>query len=194
MKSVAMFFTMFLLASLIPTDALSSLNTVSRRAVLAQSAGFATVSVWGPASWAVDASLIDDLTSSIDKLRPIPDLLEEKEWDKVRSILKLPPVNKLWNLGDCRKRCNPDERFSSLSVIQKSQNIVLKLAQDTGNIDLFELKEELAYTLQMCDQITYNNAFVYFQPGSGKFKIKEPQELARQAMKQIQDVIDAAIE
>lgn len=170
-----MFFTMFLLASLIPTDALSSLNTVSRRAVLAQSAGFATVSVWGPASWAVDASLIDDLTSSIDKLRPIPDLLEEKEWDKVRSILKLPPVNKLWNLGD-------------------SQNIVLKLAQDTGNIDLFELKEELAYTLQMCDQITYNNAFVYFQPGSGKFKIKEPQELARQAMKQIQDVIDAAIE
>jgi hypothetical protein len=175
MKSVAMFFTMFLLASLIPTDALSSLNTVSRRAVLAQSAGFATVSVWGPASWAVDASLIDDLTSSIDKLRPIPDLLEEKEWDKVRSILKLPPVNKLWNLGD-------------------SQNIVLKLAQDTGNIDLFELKEELAYTLQMCDQITYNNAFVYFQPGSGKFKIKEPQELARQAMKQIQDVIDAAIE
>jgi hypothetical protein len=95
-----MFFTMFLLASLIPTDALSSLNTVSRRAVLAQSAGFATVSVWGPASWAVDASLIDDLTSSIDKLRPIPDLLEEKEWDKVRSILKLPPVNKLWNLGD----------------------------------------------------------------------------------------------
>lgn len=170
-----MFFTMFLLASLIPTDALSSLNTVSRRAVLAQSAGFATVSIWGPASWAVDASLIDDLTSSIDKLRPIPDLLEEKEWDKVRSILKLPPVNKLWNLGD-------------------SQNIVLKLAQDTGNIDLFELKEELAYTLQMCDQITYNNAFVYFQPGSGKFKIKEPQELARQAMKQIQDVIDAAIE
>lgn len=79
-------------------------------------------------------------------------------------------------------------------MIQKSQNIVLKLAQDTGNIDLFELKEELAYTLQMCDQITYNNAFVYFQPGSGKFKIKEPQELARQAMKQIQDVIDAAIE
>ena len=49
---------------------------------------------------------------------------------------------------------------------------------------------ELAYNLQLCDQLTYDNAFVYYQPGNGKVKIKEPQELARRAMGQIQDVID----
>jgi hypothetical protein len=45
---------------------------------------------------------IQELKESRDKLKDIPDLLEAKEWDKVRSILKVPPVNKLWNLGDVR--------------------------------------------------------------------------------------------
>jgi hypothetical protein len=64
------------------------------------------------------------------------------------------------------------------------------LAKETGNIDLLELKEELAYNLQICDQLTYDNAFVYYQPGNGKFKIKEPQQLSIMAMKQIQQIID----
>ena len=68
------------------------------------------------------------------------------------------------------------------------------LAKETGNIDLFELKDELAYNLQICDQLTYDNAFVYFQPGNGQYKIKEPQQLAKLAMKQIQQVIDIATE
>ena len=49
----------------------------------------------------VDEAL-QEMRLSNEKLAAIPDLLEEKEWDKVRSILKLPPVNKLWNLGDVR--------------------------------------------------------------------------------------------
>ena len=61
-------------------------------------------------------------------------------------------------------------------------------------MELFELKDELAYNLQMCDQLTYDNAFVYFQPGSGKYKIKEPQDLARRAMGQIQQAIEMATE
>lgn len=72
----------------------------------------------------------------------------------------------------------------------QSQNTVLVLAKETGNIDLFELKEDLAYNLQICDQLTYDNAFVYYQPGNGKFKIKEPQQLSVMAMKQIQQIID----
>jgi len=59
-------------------------------------------------------------------------------------------------------------------------------------VDLFEIKDDLAYTLQMCDQLTYDNAFVYFQPGNGKYKIKEPQQLAKAAMNQIQQIIDMA--
>ncbi len=44
-------------------------------------------------------ALIEDLKMSKDKIAPIPSLLEAGEWDKVRTILKTPPVNALWNLG-----------------------------------------------------------------------------------------------
>lgn len=74
--------------------------------------------------------------------------------------------------------------------LQKSQNTVVQLAKSAGSIELLELKDDLALTLQLCDQYTYNNAFVYFQPGNGKYNIKEPQQLARKAMQQIQEIVD----
>jgi hypothetical protein len=66
------------------------------------------------------------------------------------------------------------------------------LGKETGEFGLLELKDELSITLQICDQLTYGNAFVYYQPGNGKFKIKEPMDLAKKAMNQIQDAIDMA--
>lgn len=116
-------------------------------------------------------SLVEELQASQGKLKEIPGLLQAEEWNKVRTILKTPPVNKLWNLGD-------------------SQNIVLKLAKESGNIELFEVKDDIAYNLQMCDQLTYDNVFVYYQPGNGKIKVKEPQEVAERAIAQIQQVLD----
>merc|ERR1712176_1421418 len=100
-------------------------------------------------------SIIFDLEDAAEKLKPIPDLLQAEKWDEVRSILKNPPVNFLWNMGD-------------------GKNTLGILAMETDEVDLIEMKEELSLTLQMCDQITYDNVFVYFQPGSGKIKIKEP--------------------
>ena len=47
----------------------------------------------------------------------------------------------------------------------QSQNTLVQLAKETGDFELLELKDELAISLQMCDQLTYDNAFVYFQPG-----------------------------
>merc|ERR1711957_819621 len=88
-------------------------------------------------------ALISDLEVSRIKMQPIPELLKKEEWDSVRSILKTSPVNKLWNLGDAI------------------------LAQELGEVDLLELKDELPLTIQICDQLTYGNAFVYFQPGNG---------------------------
>jgi hypothetical protein len=117
--------------------------------------------------------LIDELESSKSLLQEIPQFLQDEEWDKVRNILKTPPVNKLWNLGD-------------------SQNTVLKLAKETGNVELFELKEEVANNLQMCDQLTYSNVFVYFQPGNGKINIKEPTQAVTKAMTQIQEILDGS--
>ena len=126
------------------------------------------------AAAATDASaLIQDLEASLKKLEPIPDLLQKQEWDAVRTILKTPPVNQLWNMGDAK-------------------NTLSLLAKATDEFELIEMKDELALSLQMTDQLTYDNVFVYFQPGSGKIKIKEPTELARKAMSQLSSAIELA--
>mmetsp|Transcript_13128 Transcript_13128/g.27175 ORF Transcript_13128/g.27175 Transcript_13128/m.27175 type:complete len:197 (-) Transcript_13128:117-707(-) len=113
---------------------------------------------------------VDELKTSLTKLQPIPKLLEEQKWDEARTILKTSPVNKLWNLGD-------------------SQNTVSKLVKETGNVELFEMKDDLAYNLQMCDQFAYANNFISFQPGNGKLKLKEPIEVITKAMGQLETII-----
>eukprot|EP00550_Attheya_septentrionalis_P004170 CAMPEP_0198299126 /NCGR_PEP_ID=MMETSP1449-20131203/43484_1 /TAXON_ID=420275 /ORGANISM="Attheya septentrionalis, Strain CCMP2084" /LENGTH=209 /DNA_ID=CAMNT_0044000583 /DNA_START=112 /DNA_END=741 /DNA_ORIENTATION=+ len=160
-----------------------SQSTVSRRLVLSSTlkwgvaaAGIVTTTCAPQAAMAAGTTkddLIADLVASKAKLEPIPSLLEAMEWDSVRTILKTPPVNQLWNLGD-------------------SKNTLVLLGKETGEFGLLELKDELSITLQICDQLTYGNAFVYYQPGNGKFKIKEPMDLAKKAMNQIQDAIDMA--
>jgi len=84
----------------------SSLSTnyeVSRRQNVFEGIGVASALLSTPVLAASDKStLIKELKESQEKLQPIPDLLEKQEWDAVRSILKVPPVNKLWNLGDVR--------------------------------------------------------------------------------------------
>lgn len=121
----------------------------------------------------IRSTLLVELKDSKSKLIPIPDLLQAQEWDKVRNILKTPPVNKLWNLGE-------------------SQNTVMQLAKELGDPELFELKDELSYQLQICDQLTYDNVFVYFQPGSGKINIKGPIDAANNAMKYLDQIIQAS--
>ena len=116
-------------------------------------------------------ALIADLNESYAKLSTVPDLLQQSEWDKVRTILKSPPIIQLWNLGD-------------------SKNTLVQLAKETGDMELLEAKDELSISLQMCDQYTYDNVFVYFQPGNGKVKIKEPVEMAEKAKSQLKEVLD----
>lgn len=128
-------------------------STSNRRAffstlsTLAPAAALATLS---PSSAAAAASskdaLLSDLQESLKKLEPVPDLLQKSEWESVRKILKTPPVNQLWNLGD-------------------SQNILVRLAKETGEYELLEVKDEVSISLQMCDQYSYDNVFVYYQPG-----------------------------
>lgn len=147
---------------------------VSKASVLASSVAIATVvspSLASAAAPTQKKALIADLTESRDKLESIPDLLQQSEWEKVRQVLKTPPVNQLWNLGD-------------------SQNTLVKLAKETGDFELLEMKDELAISLQMCDQYAYDNVFVYFQPGNGKFKVKEPTDMARKALSQLKEALD----
>lgn len=128
-------------------------SSSSRRSFLSNliaTSSSATLLITSPttahASSSSKEELLSDLTTSLTKISSIPPLLESAEWDKVRTILKTPPVNQLWNLGE-------------------SQNTLVKLAKETGNFDLMEVKDELAISLQMTDQYSYDNVFIYYQPG-----------------------------
>ncbi|KAL7529730.1 hypothetical protein ACHAXR_003126 [Thalassiosira sp. AJA248-18] len=116
-------------------------------------------------------SLIKDLNDSLSKITTIPSLVESMEWDKIRTTLKTPPVNSLWNLGE-------------------SQNTLVRLAKETDDFELLEMKDELAISLQMTDQYSYDNNFIYYQPGNGKVKTKEPMEMANKAISQLKDALD----
>jgi hypothetical protein len=118
-------------------------------------------------------ALIADLEVTRSKLDAIPGLLQAAEWEKVRTILKTPPVNLLWNMGD-------------------SKNPMLQLAKSLDEFELIDYKDEISLSLQMTDQYTYDNVFVYFQPGNGKVKVKEPTEMVLKAMKQIDDALQLA--
>ena len=69
----------------------------------------------------------------------------------------------------------------------------MKLAKATGEMDLMELKDDLAISLQMTDQYSYDNVFIYYQPGNGKVKVKEPLEMTNKAIGQLKEAIDAAV-
>jgi len=120
---------------------------VARRDFLLSSAAFVTTttaSLFTPPAVAAtpDAkALIQQVEQTRQKLEPIPELLAAQEWDQVRSILKTPPVNFLWNMGD-------------------SKNPIMQLAQATDEFDLIEQKDQVALSLQMCDQLTYDNVFL----------------------------------
>jgi hypothetical protein len=98
----------FIFAAVVPlTHAWTSVDLSSRRLFVAGATATVTAASAGiltqPAQAAVKDALLEDLRSSKERMAAIPALLDEKEWDKVRTILKLPPVNKLWNLGDVRQ-------------------------------------------------------------------------------------------
>lgn len=104
------------------------------------------------------------------KLEPLPGLLAKEDWDGVRTNLKNPPVGYLWNLGD-------------------SKNPILAFAKAEGETDLFELAEELSTALQLADQFTYDNVFIYFQPGAGKVNIKEPTRQVAAALTKLDEIL-----
>ena len=127
-------------------------------------------------------------------LEPLPALVDENKWDgcprrrffsfslsarptrararRIRSVLKAPPVNELWNLGN-------------------GKNWIRTFALDEGDPDLIELAEDLSSALQLSDQYVYDNNFIYFQPGSGKLKIKEPKDQLRISQAKLRAIVDS---
>ena len=122
------------------------------------------------------ATAVDDEAAILDEIRAIRKaldppainkLLDEEQWDAVRSIFKVPPVNYAWEQS------------------QKTKNPFKKLADLRDDVELFEVVDDLAASLQLADQYCYSNTFIYTQPGNGKVKIKEPKAQVKIAVEKI---------
>ena len=150
----------------------SQICPISRRSAVCLVPLLATSSLPQPAHAAAakEAELLAELKAVRTALEPLPALLEEEKWDAVRSVLKVPPVGNLWNLGD-------------------SKNTIRKLADLRDDVELFELADDVAGALQLADQYTYDNNFIYFQPGNGKVKIKEPKQQVQIASKKLGELL-----
>ena len=125
---------------------LSKILTTTAAALTTSSTLLPTQSAHATPSSTTTAALLTDLQTSLTKITQLPTELQNANWDTARTILKTPPVNQLWNLGE-------------------SSNTIVKLAKETGEMELLELKDDLAISLQMCDQYSYDNVFIYYQPG-----------------------------
>lgn len=119
---------------------------------------------------ASEEALLKELQTSRAALEPLPALLDEEKWDAVRSVLKVPPVGNLWNLGETK---NPMRKFADLR----------------DDVELFELADEISGALQLADQYSYSNTFIYTQPGNGKVKIKEPKQQIKIASDKLGELI-----
>ena len=151
-----------------------SAGAISRRSILA--APFIVAPILLPsaahaADAAKEAALLDELKAIRKALEPLPALLDEEKWDNVRSVLKVPPTANLWNLGE-------------------SKNTLRKLAELREEFEIFELADDVAGALQLADQFTYDNTFIYTQPGNGKVKIKEPKQQVQLASQKLGEVLD----
>mmetsp|Transcript_64483 Transcript_64483/g.127369 ORF Transcript_64483/g.127369 Transcript_64483/m.127369 type:complete len:175 (-) Transcript_64483:306-830(-) len=159
--------------ALTTTTRLHSEELHTRRAVLCSPLALAPL-VFVPsvavAAAPTEESLISELRSVKTALLPLPALLEEEKWDAVRSVLKVPPVGNLWNLGD-------------------SKNTLRKLADMRDDVELFELADDVSSALQLADQFTYDNNFIYYQPGNGKVKIKEPKQQVQLAISKLDTLL-----
>eukprot|EP00929_Paragymnodinium_shiwhaense_P000139 TRINITY_DN100384_c0_g1_i1.p2 TRINITY_DN100384_c0_g1~~TRINITY_DN100384_c0_g1_i1.p2 ORF type:complete len:209 (+),score=68.76 TRINITY_DN100384_c0_g1_i1:73-699(+) len=118
-------------------------------------------------------ALWKELKESRNALVPLPKLLGEQEWDKVRTVLGFPPVALLWQLGP-------------------SRNTLKKLGTELGDVDMLETMENIQDNLSKVDNIAYDNSFVYTQPGAGKFNIKEPQEVLQETIKKLDQLLASA--
>jgi len=117
-----------------------------------------------------DPAAVLDQAKAIRKaldLAAINKLIDAEQWDQVRSIFKVPPVNYAWEQSQSKK--NPFK----------------KLAGIKDDVELFEEVDEIAAALQLADQYCYSNTFIYTQPGNGKVKIKEPKQQVQIAVNKI---------
>jgi len=85
------------------------------------------------------------LQKARDQLEPVPDIIREEKWDKIRAILITSPLSDCW-------------------TTTKKGGLLLNIADAVGNADgdelaVLELREELVSHLRFLDMSAYNNVF-----------------------------------
>lgn len=137
------------------------LSTLAAAPILTASAAYAKAA----AISTEDA--LQQMKDALAELDKAPEFLDAQEWDKVRTILKI----KVPNFWANKAKENP-----------------VRVFLDEVDPDSIDLVDEIKEALQLCDQFTYDNIFIPFQPGKGQIKIKEPREqldLARAGLKKV---------
>ena len=103
-------------------------------------------------------------------MTPLTGFVDDGKWDAVRTVLATSPIVELWKTGN-------------------SKNWIRAAALDAGDPELIELSEDLSSALQLTDQYVYDNNFIYFQPGNGKVKTKEPKDRIAVAKTKLKAII-----
>ena len=116
------------------------------------------------------ASTKTDAEKVLEALQPLSGFVDEGKWDAVRTVLAQSPVVELWKTGN-------------------SKNWIRAAALNAGDPELIELSEDLSSALQLTDQYVYDNNFIYFQPGNGKVKTKEPKDQIAVAKNKLKAII-----
>ena len=116
------------------------------------------------------ASTKTDAEKVLEALTPLTGYVDDGKWDAVRTVLAQSPVVELWKTGN-------------------SKNWIRAAALDAGDPELIELSEDLSSALQLTDQYVYDNNFIYFQPGNGKVKTKEPKDQIAVAKNKLKAII-----
>ena len=164
MLSLAVAFVALVVPPAVDTSAL--LLQTSRRALLLSPLLAAPFAARAADDEAAIIAEIKEIKAKLDVAK-INALIDEEQWDQVRSIFKVPPVNLAWEQQMAKK--NPFK----------------KLADLRDDVEQFEVVDELAAALQLADQYCYSNTFIYTQPGNGKVKIKEPKQQVAIAVQKI---------
>lgn len=115
--------------------AYSTPQGISRRAVIGSGVAVSFLPVAAAVAADSEAAVlaeIKDIRSKLDVAK-INKLLEEEQWDQVRSIFKVPPVNLAWEQQMAKK--NPFRRLADLR----------------DDVEQFELVDELAAALQLAE-------------------------------------------
>ena len=157
-----------------------------------------------------------DAEAVLVKLEPLAGYIDDAKWDSVRTVLKTyvarrprPPfaprpreraaasfraAPERTSRAAPRARRRPRSRRSPIAELWNlgaSKNWLRAEALAAGDPELIELSEDLSSALQLTDQYVYDNNFIYFQPGNGKLKYKEPKDQVKVAQSKLKQIIAA---